>query len=116
MEVDELRRRLSLLEHERPGVMTLRDKDTGEALARCTPGTVMELLIKVLCDDPAEVGHAHWLWQYLECAAPLAEAGPVFESLRRLAQGIGGKSVQEIACEHLQESELVLERRRGRQA
>ena len=115
MDVGELRRRLSLLEHDRPAVMTLRDKDSGVPLARCTAGSVMELAIEVLGTPSSAQGPHHWLWRYLRCAGPLADGGPVLESLRRLAQGLGGESVQQIAAQHLEQSELMLERRRGRQ-
>lgn len=114
METNELRRRLALLDQERPGMLRLRDKDTGEALARCTHGAVMELLISMLDEHPEAVASGHWLWRYLRCAAPFPDAGPVFESLRRLAQGIDGKSINETAHDYLRDTETAIARRRGR--
>lgn len=118
MDITELKRRLSLLEleHDRPGIVTLRHKDSGATLARCTGATLIELMIEAL-DEPDETReHKHWLWRYLKNAAPLDGAGDIFESLRRHAQGLDGETVAETASAYLEQSELTLEKRRGRQA
>jgi hypothetical protein len=115
VDITELKRRLSLLELDRSGVMTLRHKDSGAALARCTGGTLIELMIDIL-DAPQEKSeHNHWLWRYLENAAPLAEGGDVFEALRRQAQGLDGATMQQAASAYLEQSERAIERRKGRQ-
>ncbi|MDP2871224.1 MAG: hypothetical protein Q8P31_01580 [Bacillota bacterium] len=118
MDIAELKRRLSLLEleHERPGVVTLRHKDSGAALARCTGGTLIELMIDVLDAPQENREHNHWLWRHLENAAPLAGGGDVFEALRRQAQGLDGDTVQQTASAYLEQSERSIERRKGRQA
>jgi len=115
MDVTELTRRLSLLEHERPNVMTLRHKDSGAVLARCTGGTLIELMINVL-DAPENSGQKHWLWRHLKNAAPLDGGGEVFEALRRRAQGLDRKTMEETASAYLEQSERFLERHKGRQA
>lgn len=116
MDITELKRRLSLLEHDRPGVMTIRHKDSGAALARCTGGTLFELMIEVLGAPPGSGGHNHWLWRHLENAAPLPGGGDVFETLRRRAQGLDGDTVEQTASAYLEQSERSIELRKGRQA
>jgi len=115
MDVAELTRRLGLLEHERPGVITIRHKDSGATLARCTPGTLINLMVTVINAPGEQQDHNHWLWCHLKNAAPLAEGGVVFDALRRLAQGLGGDSVHSTADAYLQQVERDLEKRRGSQ-
>jgi hypothetical protein len=114
MDVTELKRRLGLLEHDRPNIVTIRHKDSGATLARCTDGSLVELMIYYL--DAIEEGgeHKHWLWRYLEDAAPQPGGGEVFEALRRQAQGLDGDTVQQTAQAYLEECERTIERRKGR--
>lgn len=114
MDLTELIERLRSLEQDRPGVMAIKHKNSGSVLARCTTGTLLELMIRIL-DAPGEnPEESHWLWQHLKNAAKLPEAGTVYEALRRHAQGLSGETIQETAGAYLAQVELAAQRRRGR--
>lgn len=103
MDRAELVRRLRSIEHDRPAVMTILHKDSGDVLARCTGEALFTLMTNILDSEHTGSESSHWLWRHLAEAAPITDGGAVFEALRRRAQGLAGETLEETALAYLQE-------------